>query len=545
MAICPNCGKELPDGALFCTGCGTKLEAQSAPAPVEQAAPMPAEQPAPAPVEQAIPVPVEPAVPAPAEQPAPVSAEQVIPVPVEQAAPVFAEQPVSAPQPVQPEYVPQQPVQPVQAEFNPAMQPQPGMQQPYMQPMAAAPVGAAPMAAQPKPKKKVPLGLIIGLACGGVAVLALAFTAIWFFLLRPVKIDLNPYIEFKAEGYNTIGTSSVDFDKASFEQDYGEKIRKKARRGLNFGQSAPTQDPVYEFVDEIINYSASKTKGLSNGDTVEVTWNCDDVMAKQKYNCTLTYNNQEFTVSGLKDADILNPFDYVEAHFGGIAPQAYINLEIDDSEEAMNYVDFTTEAIGTDSDYLNIGDTVTVKASYNEDWMLENYGVVFEPREKTYTVQGVPRYISSVSEIPSNVVSGLNDAVAADYEKNFNSNRKLVNEVTPLGIILLSNKDPKSPFEQNKIYFVYRVNIQPTKGAAFDAFSVLQYYGETVDDNGTVSINPSAHLSFHGERHDFSGGWYRGYESFEELYDDLTTNDALSYNIESTVEIDVDPDADI
>lgn len=31
--ICPNCGKELADNALFCTGCGTRMEAKAAPAP--------------------------------------------------------------------------------------------------------------------------------------------------------------------------------------------------------------------------------------------------------------------------------------------------------------------------------------------------------------------------------------------------------------------------------------------------------------------------------------------------------------------------------
>ena len=37
--ICPNCGKELADNALFCTGCGTRMEAKAAPAPAPVAAP--------------------------------------------------------------------------------------------------------------------------------------------------------------------------------------------------------------------------------------------------------------------------------------------------------------------------------------------------------------------------------------------------------------------------------------------------------------------------------------------------------------------------
>lgn len=33
VQICPECGKELPEAALFCSACGTKLEKKAAPAP--------------------------------------------------------------------------------------------------------------------------------------------------------------------------------------------------------------------------------------------------------------------------------------------------------------------------------------------------------------------------------------------------------------------------------------------------------------------------------------------------------------------------------
>ena len=33
VQICPNCGKELPEAALFCSDCGTKLEKKAAPEP--------------------------------------------------------------------------------------------------------------------------------------------------------------------------------------------------------------------------------------------------------------------------------------------------------------------------------------------------------------------------------------------------------------------------------------------------------------------------------------------------------------------------------
>ena len=44
MKFCPNCGNQLPDDAMFCNSCGTKMDAASAPAqqaaPVQQQAPV-------------------------------------------------------------------------------------------------------------------------------------------------------------------------------------------------------------------------------------------------------------------------------------------------------------------------------------------------------------------------------------------------------------------------------------------------------------------------------------------------------------------------
>ncbi len=93
--ICPNCGKEAPENALFCTGCGTRLEkppAEEAPvAPVAEVAAAPAEESS-APVAEApVAVPAaDPVVPAPvAETPvaeAPVAvpiADPVVPVPAQ------------------------------------------------------------------------------------------------------------------------------------------------------------------------------------------------------------------------------------------------------------------------------------------------------------------------------------------------------------------------------------------------------------------------------------------------------------------------------
>lgn len=469
--FCTKCGKELPDGSLFCTGCGNKMVAAPA-QPVQE---------------------------------------------VQPAAPVQ--------QPMQAGYVPQQPVQPG---YTPNMQPyQAAQPTPGMQPMP----GAQPVQpTQPKPKKKVPVGLIIGLSCGGAAVILLAVAAIWFFVLRPVKIDLNPYVEVKSEGYDTIGKADVVFDRGAFETEYGEQIRKKYKGDKSL-------DPVDEFCNDIVKYSLSKNTGLSNGDTVSFTWDCDEFIAKDTYNCKLEYSDFDYEVTNLKEAELFDPFQYIDLTFSGTAPRGSINLKTDDSEELIKYMDFKYETSNGDEFHLNNGDTVTVKAScfQGEDWLLEQYGCIVEPSEKTYTVENLPKYLSSLSEVPSDVVEKVNEAIYANYQKNFNSHRELVKEVEPLGMVVMYNKDANSWTEMNKVYFLYKVTIQPTKGAAFEGYTGIRYADVIVDDSGSVNIN-SNQLSFFGNQNNFDGGWYRGFDSLEGIYEAITNPDSADYNMETTVD---------
>ena len=115
--FCTKCGKELPEGSLFCTACGTPVSV--APADVQHE-------------EDGVPpVQVEPGAPAP--EPAP---EPVVPAP--------APEPVTpAPEPAAPEPTP------------PAPEPMPPAPEPASQPPAPAPM-PAPMAPAPAPTPPAP-----------------------------------------------------------------------------------------------------------------------------------------------------------------------------------------------------------------------------------------------------------------------------------------------------------------------------------------------------------------------------------------------------
>lgn len=164
MIICPSCGKELPDGAKFCSKCGANMmELQKVPevSAVQGNAPQ--------------------------ENAAPVNAGAAQPTPPQPVPP----QPV---QPVQPQgnVAPENmgnteslaPVNPVQAQATPVNPAQAQAQAQPVQPQAPAvnaPQAGAPQAdgtAQPEGKKGKNLGLIIGLGVAAVVVIILFFSIV-------------------------------------------------------------------------------------------------------------------------------------------------------------------------------------------------------------------------------------------------------------------------------------------------------------------------------------------------------------------------------
>ena len=190
--FCPKCGNQLPDGAMFCSSCGSSVNIQPvAPAepvapmvatpvftPAEPVAPM-AESPAFTPVEPVAPMTVAPAF-TPAEPVAPMTvapaftpAEPVAPIAT---APAFTPDEPVAPMTAAPAFTPDEPVAPMAAAptFTPDEPVAPMTVAPAFTPTEPnAPVSNG--TAIPKKKSKAPLfiGLGIGLLLIAIAVIVI------------------------------------------------------------------------------------------------------------------------------------------------------------------------------------------------------------------------------------------------------------------------------------------------------------------------------------------------------------------------------------
>lgn len=143
------------------------------------------------------------------------------------------------------------------------------------------------------------------------------------------------------------------------------------------------------FTQSYVYFEYPESK-LSNGDTVTVTANYNSDDAEE--NLVIIENDtKEYTVSGLKEPEEIDPFENLEITYTGASP--YITASIDSTKcksLVNNYISFSV-----DDTYLRNGDTFTVTASYSE-YDAEEYGFIVTSEAKTYTVENQPEYVTSL-----------------------------------------------------------------------------------------------------------------------------------------------------
>lgn len=329
--------------------------------------------------------------------------------------------------------------------------------------------------------------MALAIAATGISLLALTGCG-------QTTVDLNKYITIETSGYDSIGTASVSFDYDAFNEDYSGKIKlktsskeKEAQQLLELLTDGNTTQLLISFCVET---QLSQYNNLSNGDTITLEWDCEDEAAAEYFNCKLEYSSIEYTVSNLEEVGSFNPFDYVEVGFSGISPNGQIEVNADSSQAEMQWITFSSDADGG----LGNGDVVTVTANLygSAESFVQQFGAVLEQTESSFTVEGLPSYVATASEIPVDTLekmkSQAEDVIWAETGRwNWNE-LSTMEDVTYIGNIFLMKKTSNHYGSENVVYLVYKILVHTdfTEPVDTEYYYVVGFYDLLLKDGECI-----------------------------------------------------------
>lgn len=162
------------------------------------------------------------------------------------------------------------------------------------------------------------------------------------------KIFLKDYATVTFQGYDTVGTESKrSIDVEKMVQDYSDA----------FGGSNSTI--ISDVASSFDTFDVIPDKNLSNGDIVKLSLGEKYKEINNKYNVELIADNLEFTVTGLKELNEVDPFKNLIVKFdenpedvGGNTRICHVSKGLEPSSDLKYKVD---------KEIANVGETVTVE----------------------------------------------------------------------------------------------------------------------------------------------------------------------------------------
>ncbi len=252
---------------------------------------------------------------------------------------------------------------------------------------------------------------------------------------------------------------------------------------------------------------------LSNGDTVTVK--AEGYMSlrdgyftyNEKY---YTYDEsaltKDFTVEGLKELEVIDPFEGFALKYSGVAPDLDVSANTENCSEIIrNYIDFEID----DRYGLDIGDTVTVTATVDywseDEFANKGYKLESEEVTKEFTIEDTaPHYINDLSEVTTidcntlyeSLIDKINDSedsayLAGSRAFDYSVDGKIakIKSIAPGETYLVAPKDAAN--SSNKLYQFLVVETSCTiDGASKDVtFYVLDEADSAYVEDGELKYD--------------------------------------------------------
>lgn len=221
-------------------------------------------------------------------------------------------------------------------------------------------------------------------------------------LQQGILIDISGILQFTTEGNDGIATAKLKIDSG----DLGLEVMKALGTDINLseldslvGLMGFSQD--YEIIDKMVNSISVEpevVENVSNGDVIGFNFNIDEE-AQNECNAAFMYNGEvitngasagEYTVEGLEEAIVINPFDCLDVSFEGISPRGVLKV---DYQDPFYINDFTTYFNISNQTNLYNGQTITMKLDDDKIEYFAKEGYAFTQTSQEYIVEGLKEYL--------------------------------------------------------------------------------------------------------------------------------------------------------
>ncbi len=408
---------------------------------------------------------------------------------------------------------------------------------------------AAPQPApQPAPgKKKMKKGALIGIIAGAVALVAIVLVLLLVvFQIGKVKIDLEKYVKLEYTGYDGGGHATASIDREQFLADYSSKIKyAKKYASLEIEGYTPAEDLVDYYVFCSIDANDYE---LKNGDEVICNvW--ADPYATKLFN--VSFKNEKkvvsdgglsfpVTVEGLEEAELFDPFEGIKISYIGTDPNGELEIDWSGCPEPTrdNEYYFNVDK----EDELKNGDQVTITLDEGAvDYFIMEYGMAPSPMTYTFTVEGLPELVTSLSQIDATAMSefetAANQIVQKDYVEDYiegidTTGYKLV------GSILKVRNEPTSYGTNNRLYAVYEVNHLIEGTDAYTVYCVYSFENVGLTDGKLTFDAEDYELEFHSITltvGNYSVSDYYGFKTIDDVKTHFITKDDADYTYDTNL----------
>jgi len=315
--------------------------------------------------------------------------------------------------------------------------------------------------------------------------------------LSPVTIDLSRYTSLHIEGYDGYGRAFCDFAEDDFLQDLKRALLDKNRGGTRSAMSEEDAEEIARFVYESTLVKISEENSLSNGDEVAldvtVASEAVEVLGKNHLKASFVDVHIMEKVNGLPEVRDYDPFEDVSVTFQGAEPYGEAVVSYTGDYEDLFWIE------AEPSEGLRNGDEVeiTVFPEYDEETLIEEFGISLSRERKTVEVSGLLYYPERIEEINTEELSRISEnaqRIARDHiEDEYESDEQLTG-LSGCGQYFAAATAEGAQFH-NQMYCLYEVHYANNSGGSKTYYYYIRLENIMVDPKTDDAVVDFDHIS--------------------------------------------------